>query len=164
MLCSGSRKREHGLAPLSSCGPSLTLGVQLSLDAFFLSARTNDSNPFPSARQPSSLRDTRRSARPRPSPIAHDRALRASQRRSCWGRRRSRVGKDPRDHGGPKGQESRSEIELEAGEQRPAGQLEEQAGPDRAESRRQAPPPDSPRMPFRRPSIVQNDCRTAAPI
>ena len=27
MLCSGSRKREHGLAPLSPCGPSPTLGV-----------------------------------------------------------------------------------------------------------------------------------------
>ena len=39
MLCSGSRKREHGLAPLSPCGPSLTLGVELPLDAFFLSAR-----------------------------------------------------------------------------------------------------------------------------
>jgi hypothetical protein len=35
MLCSGSRKREHGLAPLSPCGPSLILGVELALDAFF---------------------------------------------------------------------------------------------------------------------------------
>jgi hypothetical protein len=35
MLCSGSPKREHGLAPLSPCGPSLTLGVELPLDAFF---------------------------------------------------------------------------------------------------------------------------------
>src|SRR5271169_5169897 len=39
MFCSGSRKKEHGLAPLSPCGPSLTLGVELPLDAFFLSAR-----------------------------------------------------------------------------------------------------------------------------
>ena len=30
-----SRKREHGLAPLSPCGPSLILGVELLLDAFF---------------------------------------------------------------------------------------------------------------------------------
>jgi hypothetical protein len=30
-----SRKREHGLAPLSPCGPSLILGVELPLDAFF---------------------------------------------------------------------------------------------------------------------------------
>src|SRR6202030_4258595 len=32
-----SRKREHGLAPLSRCGPSLILGVELLLDAFFCS-------------------------------------------------------------------------------------------------------------------------------
>jgi hypothetical protein len=30
-----SRKREHGLAPLSPCGPSLILGVEFPLDAFF---------------------------------------------------------------------------------------------------------------------------------
>ena len=48
MLFSGSRKRGHGLAPLSPCGPSLTLGVELPLDAFFRRG-TNGSNPFPSS-------------------------------------------------------------------------------------------------------------------
>jgi len=37
------------LAPLSPCGPSLTLGVELPLDAFFFRRGTNGSNPFPSA-------------------------------------------------------------------------------------------------------------------
>jgi hypothetical protein len=52
-----SRKREHGLAPLSPCGPSLILGVELPLDAFFGSPGvrrafrrgTNGSNPSPSS-------------------------------------------------------------------------------------------------------------------
>src|SRR5580704_10795788 len=52
-----SRKREHGLAPLSPCGPSLILGVEPLLDAFFDSPGlrrvfrrgTNGSNPVPSS-------------------------------------------------------------------------------------------------------------------
>src|SRR5438874_1514219 len=35
MLVPRFRKREHGLAPLSPCGPSLILGIELLLDAFF---------------------------------------------------------------------------------------------------------------------------------
>jgi len=51
-----SRKRGHGLARLSPCGPSLILSVELPLDAFFGSTDqrrvfrrgTNGSNPSPS--------------------------------------------------------------------------------------------------------------------
>ena len=58
MLFSGSRKRGHGLAPLSPCGPSLTLGVELPLDAFFRRG-TNGSNPFPSSGESTNPRDFR---------------------------------------------------------------------------------------------------------
>src|SRR6516225_9189687 len=55
MLCSGSRKRERGLAPLSPCRPNLTLGVELPLDAFFFRRGTNGSNPVPSSGESSEL-------------------------------------------------------------------------------------------------------------
>src|SRR6516165_9213542 len=49
MLCSGSRKREHGLAPLSPCGPSLTLASSYRSTLFFFRRGTNGSNPVPSS-------------------------------------------------------------------------------------------------------------------